>query len=120
MWHQTCVEGAPHGFCKPDERPLHAKLQASISILTSQAFACMLMSCIYGMQAPAKASPEALMRLVSQSPLPAAALTAGSAKQKGLQRRVAPTPVPQVFSEPQSVTIHLGGALSEACLPRYS
>ena len=58
------------------------------------------------MQAPAKAPPEALMRLVSQSPMPAAALTAGTAKQKGLQRRVAPTPVPQVFSQSQSVMAH--------------
>ena len=47
------------------------------------------------------------MRLVSQSPLPAAALTAGTAKQKGLQRRVAPTPVPQVLPNSQSVTAHL-------------
>ena len=46
------------------------------------------------------------MRLVSQSPMPAAALTAGTAKQKGLQRRVAPTPVPQVISQSQSVMAH--------------
>ena len=72
------------------------------------------------MQAPAKAPPEVVMRLVSQSPLPAAGRTAATAKQKGLQRRVAPTPVPQVFSNSQNVKAPLQFGLMEAWLSRYS
>ena len=53
---------------------------------------------IHGLQA--RAPPEALMRLVSQSPLPSSAASASAAKRGASQRRVAPTPVQQAWLLP--------------------
>ena len=44
----------------------------------------------------AQAPPQALMRIVSQSPLPSAGTTASAAGCGSTRRRVAPTPVQQV------------------------
>ena len=44
----------------------------------------------------AQAPPQALMRIVSQAPLPPAGTSASAAERGSSRRRVAPTPVQQV------------------------